>query len=130
MNKQTRVWIPELSFSKKDFRVDTFRSGGKGGQHQNTTDSGVRITHIESGLSAESRSSRSQKQNRDIAFNRLAKLIKVKIITPAMEVERNRAGNELIRTYNEATDMIRDERSNKTFSYKKTFKKGKYPFLD
>lgn len=65
----------ELLFSvtKKDFRIDTFRSGGKGGQHQNTTDSGVRITHIESGAIGESRDERSQGQNKKIAFERLVK---------------------------------------------------------
>jgi len=61
-----------LTLTKKDFRIDTFRSGGKGGQHQNKVESGVRITHIASGLSAESRNTRSQHRNRAIAFKRLA----------------------------------------------------------
>jgi len=60
-----------FSLTKKDFRVDTFRSGGKGGQHQNTTDSGVRITHIESGAVGESREMRKQPQNKKLAFERL-----------------------------------------------------------
>ncbi len=50
---------PLLTLTKKDFRVDTFRSGGKGGQNQNKRDTGVRITHIKSGISAEGRSERS-----------------------------------------------------------------------
>lgn len=54
-----------------DFKIDTFRAGGKGGQHQNTTDSGVRITHVHTGLKAESRTERSQKQNIKIAFRNL-----------------------------------------------------------
>jgi protein subunit release factor A len=62
---------PLLTLTKKDFRVDKFRSGGKGGQHQNKVESGVRITHIESGISAESRSDRSQHRNKQIAFRRL-----------------------------------------------------------
>ena len=62
-----------FSLTAKDFRVDTFRSGGKGGQHQNTTDSGVRITHIESGAVGESREERSQPQNKKKAFERLVK---------------------------------------------------------
>lgn len=60
-----------FSLTKKDFKIDTFRSGGKGGQYQNTTDSGVRITHIESGAVGESRTERSQSQNKKLALQRL-----------------------------------------------------------
>ena len=61
-----------LSLTKKDFTITTFKSGGKGGQHQNKTDSGVRIKHNESGLWAESRDGKSQHQNKITAFRRLA----------------------------------------------------------
>lgn len=60
-----------LTLTKKDFRVDRFKSGGKGGQHQNKVESGVRITHIKSGISTESRNERSQHRNKQIAFRRL-----------------------------------------------------------
>jgi len=60
-----------LSKEKGDFRIETFRSGGKGGQHQNTTDSGVRIIHVKTGITGESRTERSQKQNIKLAFERL-----------------------------------------------------------
>lgn len=59
-----------FSLTKKDFRIDTFRAGGKGGQKQNKTESGVRVTHIESGAVGESREERSQHQNKKIAFKR------------------------------------------------------------
>lgn len=52
-------------------RVETFRSGGKGGQHQNTTNTGVRLVHLPSGVRAESRTERSQLQNRRRALARL-----------------------------------------------------------
>ena len=52
-------------------RVETFRSGGKGGQHQNTTDSGVRLIHEPTGARAESRNDRSQHRNKQIALGRL-----------------------------------------------------------
>jgi protein subunit release factor A len=52
-------------------RVETFRSGGKGGQHQNTTDSGVRLVHEPTGVRATSRSDRSQHRNKAIALGRL-----------------------------------------------------------
>lgn len=63
----------ELLFSVtlKDCDVQTFRSGGKGGQHQNKTESGVRVVHKDSGAVGESREERSQLQNKKIAFRRM-----------------------------------------------------------
>ncbi len=52
-------------------RVDTFRSGGKGGQHQNVTESGVRLTHLPTGIVVTSRRDRSQHRNRQTALDRL-----------------------------------------------------------
>lgn len=59
-----------FSLTKKDFRIDTFRAGGKGGQKQNKTSSGVRVTHTESGAVGEAREGRSQHQNKELAFKR------------------------------------------------------------
>lgn len=56
-------------------RVDTFRAGGQGGQHQNKTESGVRLTHLPSGLVVVARESRSQHQNRKVALARLRALL-------------------------------------------------------
>ena len=67
------------SLTKKDFRIDTFRSGGPGGQHQNKTNSGVRIVHIASGAVGESRGLRSQHQNKKIALERLVEDPKFKL---------------------------------------------------
>ncbi len=52
-------------------RVETFRSGGPGGQHQNVTESGVRIVHLPTGIRAVSRDERSQHRNRERALARL-----------------------------------------------------------
>ena len=52
-------------------RVETFRAGGPGGQHQNTTDSGVRLVHEPTGLRAVARDERSQHRNRALALARL-----------------------------------------------------------
>ena len=63
----------ELLFSvtKKDFDVQTFRAGGKGGQNQNKRNTGVRIIHRDSGAVGESREHRTQGQNKKAAFERL-----------------------------------------------------------
>lgn len=52
-------------------RVETFRAGGPGGQHQNTTESGVRLVHLPSGIRASARDERSQQRNRALALERL-----------------------------------------------------------
>lgn len=62
---------PLFSLTRKDFRVDHFRSGGPGGQNQNKRETGVRITHEPSGAVGESREERSQLQNQKTAFRRL-----------------------------------------------------------
>ena len=53
-----------FSLTKKDFVIETFRSGGPGGQNQNKRNTGVRIRHPESGAVAESRVHRTQEQNK------------------------------------------------------------------
>jgi protein subunit release factor A len=52
-------------------RVETFRAGGPGGQHQNTTESGVRLVHLPTGVRVVAREERSQHRNRAVALRRL-----------------------------------------------------------
>jgi protein subunit release factor B len=61
-----------LSVGIHDCEVQTFRSGGKGGQNQNKRDTGVRVIHHPSGARGESREERSQLQNKKLAFKRMA----------------------------------------------------------
>jgi len=67
-----------FSVTKKDFDIDTFRSGGHGGQNQNKIESGVRITHRDSGAVGECRETPDQHKNKKTAFRRLVETSKFK----------------------------------------------------
>lgn len=80
----------DMDIDAKDLRIDTYRASGAGGQHINKTDSAIRITHIPTGIVAQSQNSRSQGANKDMAMmilkSRLAK---------RMEEEHQSQVNEL-----------------------------------
>ena len=60
-------------------RIDTLRAGGKGGQHQNTTDSAVRLTHVPTGIVVVARERRSQHRNRQVALKRLRRKLEQRL---------------------------------------------------
>jgi peptide chain release factor 1 len=112
-----------LSLSRKDFRVDTFRVGGHGGQNVQKRDTGVRIVHLESGLSAESRVHRTQQANKKEAFRKLADRL-IDFYLKTEDKNRYSAGTRVVRTYNEAKDRVTDHETGKQYSFKKTIGKG------
>lgn len=82
-------------------RVDTFRAGGKGGQHQNTTESGVRLTHLPTGIVVTAREERSQHQNRRVALERLRRKLREARRKPKPRVATRVPGKEKARRLEE-----------------------------
>lgn len=117
-----KLEMEDVDINKSDLRVDTYRSSGAGGQHVNKTESGVRFTHLPTGIVAESTDGRSQIKNREIALQRLYQ----KIYEARKEAhESSQAAkrkslvgsgdrSDKIRTYNYPQNRVTDHRINLT----------------
>ncbi len=112
----------DIEIKKEDLRTDTFRASGAGGQHVNKTESGVRFTHLPTGIAAESTDSRSQIKNRDIAMQRLYQKVrevqKEKVYQEQKSQRKSLVGSgdrsDKIRTYNYPQNRMTDHRINLT----------------
>ena len=109
----------EIEIDPSDVRTDTYRSSGAGGQHVNTTDSAVRLTHEPSGIVVACQSERSQHQNRDNAWKQLrAKLYEFELQKRKAEAQQVEEGKSdigwghQIRSYVLDQNRVKDLRTN------------------
>uniref|UniRef100_K3WM13 Prokaryotic-type class I peptide chain release factors domain-containing protein n=1 Tax=Globisporangium ultimum (strain ATCC 200006 / CBS 805.95 / DAOM BR144) TaxID=431595 RepID=K3WM13_GLOUD len=109
-----------IDIAMKDLRIDTFRSSGAGGQHVNTTDSAIRITHLPTGIVVQSQSDRSQHRNKAEAMEMLRAKLYQRELEKQVHVKQqftqglgdNAWGNQIRSYVLHPYKMVKDHRTN------------------
>ena len=122
----------EITIEEKDLKIDTYRSGGAGGQHVNKTESAIRITHLPTGIVVACQDERSQIKNREKAMKTLKSKLYDHFQSQAekeySEARRMQVGtgdrSERIRTYNFPQGRVTDHRIGLTLYSLDTFMDG------
>ena len=122
----------DVTIDPKDLQIDTYRSGGAGGQHVNKTESAIRITHLPTGLVVQCQDERSQYKNKDKAMrvlkSRLYDLYESQKASREADARRLMVGSgdrsERIRTYNFPQARVTDHRINLTIYRLEAFMDG------
>lgn len=122
----------QVEINEKDLQIDTYRSGGAGGQHVNKTESAIRITHLPTGIIVACQDERSQLKNKEKAMNWLkAKLYDYYQSQADAEYAQNRRSqvgtgdrSEKVRTYNFPQNRVTDHRINCTLYSLENFMNG------
>lgn len=113
----------ELHLGPKDFKVEWYSGTGAGGQHRNKHQNCCRITHIATGLKAQSTEHKDRPSNQKQAFTKLANLILAHFYDPD-PVEREKT-REVIRNYHGVRNEVLDKKSGVRDSYTEVVEKGK-----
>ena len=122
----------DVDIQASDLKIDTYRSSGAGGQHVNTTDSAIRITHLPTGLVVSCQDEKSQTKNKEQAMKILKTRLYDKMLSDqAAEIAEERKGqvgtgdrSERIRTYNFPQGRVTDHRINLTLHKLGSFTDG------
>lgn len=114
----------DINVRTEDLKIDTYRSGGAGGQHVNKTESAIRITHVPTGVVVTCQTERSQLKNRALAMSllrsRLYAAEQERLARQRTDLRAGQVGtadrSEKVRTYNFPQDRVTDHRANENFS--------------
>lgn len=122
LRRMARELIPEFCYTKKDFSLDWFSGTGAGGQHRNKHQNCLRLTHIPSGIQVTAQTARDRATNQRNAFMslkpRLTAWIKQQM-KPAVDYHNT----DVIRSYHEADNRVKDHASGLTMAHSEVEKR-------